>query len=121
MNAEDVLIVLPVNNAVLFPGVVLPIAIAGNAALAAAQEAVRTQRRVGLLLQTDPGVAAEGAATPSPENLHRVGTAASIVRFITAPDGTHHLIAQGEDRFTVLDYVTPEPFLFARIQPHQEP
>ena len=47
MNAEDVLIILPVKNAVLFPGVVLPIAVSGAAALAAAQEAVRTQRRVG--------------------------------------------------------------------------
>jgi ATP-dependent Lon protease len=121
MNAEDVLIILPVSNAVLFPGVVLPIAIAGNAALAAAQEAVRTQRRVGLLLGTDPAVGAEGPAAPGPENLHRVGTAASIVRFITAPDGTHHLIAQGEERFTVLDYVSREPFLVARIETHKEP
>jgi ATP-dependent Lon protease len=121
MNAEDVLIILPVSNAVLFPGVVLPIAIAGNAALAAAQEAVRTQRRVGLLLQTDPAAATQDAAAPGPENLHRVGTAASIVRFITAPDGTHHLIAQGEERFTVLDYVSREPFLVARIETHKEP
>jgi ATP-dependent Lon protease len=121
MNAEDVLIILPVSNAVLFPGVVLPIAIAGNAALAAAQEAVRTQRRVGLLLGTDPAVGTEGAAAPGPETLHRVGTAASIVRFITAPDGTHHLIAQGEERFTVLDYVSREPFLVARIETHKEP
>jgi ATP-dependent Lon protease len=128
---EDVLIILPVGNAVLFPGVVLPIAIAGNAALAAAQEAVRTQRRVGLLLQTDPGAGAPGAeapgvatpdaATPRPDSLPRVGTAASIVRFITAPDGTHHLIAQGEERFTVLDYVSREPFLVARIETHKEP
>ena len=116
MNAEDVLIILPVSNAVLFPGVVLPIAITGKPALAAAQEAVRTQRRIGLLLQTDPGADTAGA-----ENLHRVGTAASIVRFITAPDGTHHLIAQGEERFTVLDYVSREPFLVARIETHKEP
>src|SRR5258707_7771228 len=106
MNAEDVLIILPVSNAVLFPGVVLPIAIASNAALAAAQEAVRTQRRAGLLLGTGPAIGTEGAAAPGPENLHRVGTAASIVRFITAPDGTHHLMGQGEERFTVREYVS---------------
>jgi ATP-dependent Lon protease len=116
MNGEDVLIILPVSNTVLFPGVVLPITVAGDSALAAAQEAVRTQRRVGLLLQTDPATDASG--TPAP---HRVGTAASIVRFITAPDGTHHLIAQGEDRFTVLDYVSREPFWVARIETHREP
>jgi len=117
MNGEDVLIILPVSNTVLFPGVVLPIAVTGNSALAAAQEAVRTQRRVGLLLQADSG----GTPPHEAENLHRVGTAASIVRFITAPDGTHHLIAQGEERFTVLDYVSREPFPVARIETHREP
>jgi ATP-dependent Lon protease len=117
MNAdEDVLIILPVRSAVLFPGVVLPIAITDKLAIAGAQEAVRTQRRVGLLLQSDP--TAEAA---TPEVLHRVGTAASIVRFITAPDGTHHLVAQGEERFTVLDFVSREPFLVARIDAHREP
>jgi len=116
MNAgEDVLIILPVSNAVLFPGVVLPVAIAGKASLAAAQEAVRTQRRVGLLLQNGSTV-----EDPSPDALHRVGTCASIVRFITAPDGSHHLIAQGEERFTVLDFVSREPFLVARIDRHRE-
>ena len=118
MNGEDVLIILPVSNTVLFPGVVLPIAVTGDSALAAAQEAVRTQRRVGLLLQAD---ADDSTAKSAAENLHRVGTAASIVRFITAPDGTHHLIAQGEERFTVLDYVSRDPFPVARIETHREP
>jgi ATP-dependent Lon protease len=76
---EDVLIILPVQDLVLFPG----------RALAAAQEAVRTQRRVGLVLQT------EATADAVPEKLYRVGTVASIVRFVTAGDGSHHLIAQG--------------------------
>jgi ATP-dependent Lon protease len=113
---EDVLIIVPVRSAVLFPGVVLPIAISDKLAIAGAQEAVRTQRRVGLLLQSD--VAAEEAG---PEGLHRVGTTASIVRFITAPDGTHHLICQGQERFTVLDFASREPFLVARIDAHREP
>jgi ATP-dependent Lon protease len=122
---EDVLIILPVRNTVLFPGVVLPVAIDGKLAVAAAQEAVRTQRRVGLLLQTDPasGTPSAGASSvvePTTDNLHRVGTAAAILRFITAPDGTHHLICQGEERFTVLDYVSREPFLVARIETQKE-
>ena len=52
--------------------------------------------------------------------LHRIGTAASIVRFVTAADGSHHLIVQGEQRFTVLDYVSHEPFIVARIEPYHE-
>ena len=112
---EDVLIVLPVRDLVLFPGVVLPIAIQGKRALAAAQEAVRTQRPVGLLLQKDASI-----EDPETDGLHQVGTAASIVRFITAADGSHHLICQGEQRFTVLDYVSREPFFVARIEAHKE-
>jgi ATP-dependent Lon protease len=112
---EDVLIVLPVRDVVLFPGVVLPIAISGQHALAAAQEAVRTQRRVGVLLQKDSTV-----EEPDTDGLHRVGTAASIVRFVTANDGSHHLICQGEERFTVLDYASRDPFYVARIEPHKE-
>ena len=114
-HSEDVLIILPAPSAVLFPGVVLPIAVRGKAALAAAQEAVRTQRRVGLLLKTDPD-----SEETAPDGLHRVGTAASIVRFITAQDGSHHLILQGEERFTVLDFVSTEPFLVARTERHRE-
>ena len=114
--SEDVLIIVPVKEPVLFPGVVLPIAIHGTHAVAAAQEAVRTQRRVGLLLQTD-----ENAEQPGVEGLHRVGTIASIVRFVTAADGSHHVICQGEQRFTVLDYVNQDPFFVARIELHREP
>ena len=65
--SEDVLIILPVRDLVLFPGVVLPIAVSGKRALAAAQEAVRTQRRVGLVLQ------AETSADADSEELHRWG------------------------------------------------
>ncbi|HEX3847914.1 MAG TPA: LON peptidase substrate-binding domain-containing protein, partial [Steroidobacteraceae bacterium] len=124
--SEDVLIILPVANTVLFPGVVLPIAVSGEKALAAAQEAVRTQRRVGLLLKSegepaDASSAADAGTKQPTDELHRVGTSAAIVRFITAPDGTHHLICQGEERFTVLDYVSREPFLVARIESHKEP
>jgi ATP-dependent Lon protease len=114
--AEDVLIVLPVRDFVLFPGVVLPIAIRGAHAIAAAQEAVRTQRRVGLLLQKDADT-----EDPETDGLYAVGTVASIVRFVTAQDGTHHLICQGEQRFTVLDYVSRTPFYVARIEQHREP
>ena len=112
---EDVLIILPVRDTVVFPGVVLPIAIGGKHALAAAQEAVRTQRRVGLLVQMDATV-----EDPDTDGLHQVGTVASVVRFVTAADGTHHLICQGEQRFTVLDYVSRDPFYVARIEPYKE-
>src|ERR1019366_5974292 len=112
---DDILIILPVRNSVLFPQVVLPIAINRERSVAAAQEAIKTGRKVGLLLQRDPA-----QDDPGTEDLYPVGTLATVVRYITAADGTHHLICQGEQRFSVLEFINREPFMVARITPHPE-
>ncbi len=108
---EDVLILAPVRNMVLFPGVVLPIMVGRPQSVAAAQEAVRSERRIGLLLQRDPH-----ADSPEPAQLYTVGTVATILRYVTTPDGNHHLICQGEQRFRVLNFVKGFSFLIARIE-----
>jgi ATP-dependent Lon protease len=107
----DAMIVLPVRQVVLFPGVVLPLSIGRPASIAAAQEAVRSERPLGILLQTDPNV-----DDPAPEQLHRIGTVAQILRYITAADGTHHVICSGTRRFRVLDFITGYPFLVAKVE-----
>jgi len=108
---EDMLIVLPVRNLVMFPGVILPVAMKRPKTVAGAQEAVRTESSVGFLLQKDPET-----EDPGFDELHRVGTVANVVRYITAPDGTHHLVCQGERRFRVLDAVGGFPYLVARVE-----
>ncbi len=116
--AEDTLelVILPVRDTVLFPGVVLPIAVSRPRSTAAAQEAVRTRSRIGFLLQKDSSV-----EDPGPEDLYRVGTVASVLRFVTAPDGVHHLICQGEQRFEVREFLTSEANLRARVSLHGDP
>lgn len=107
---EDQLILLPVRNLVLFPGVVMPVAVARPASIAAAQQAVREGRPVGILMQRDASV-----DEPGPTDLHRMGVIANILRYVTAPDGTHHLVCQGEQRFRVDTFVREKPFLTARV------
>jgi ATP-dependent Lon protease len=112
----DALIVVPVRNTVLFPGMVLPVALGRPKSIAAAQQAVRDQRQVGVLLQR----AAE-VEDPTAIDMHRMGTLANIVRYITTPDGTHHLVCQGEQRFQVVEYLSGWPFLVARVLRIPEP
>jgi len=112
----DALIIVPVRNTVLFPGLVLPITLGRPKSIAAAQQAVRDQRQVGILLQR-----AAGVADPAPIDMHRMGTLANIVRYITAPDGSHHLVCQGEQRFQVVEYLSGWPFLVARVLQIPEP
>jgi ATP-dependent Lon protease len=108
---ENTLILIPTRNLVLFPGTVLPITLGRQRTIAAAQAAIRLNRTVGLLLQRDPGT-----DDPIPVDLHRMGTEANLLRYVTSPDGTHHAICQGERRFRVLDFVDGYPFLAARVE-----
>ena len=113
---SDALIIVPVRNTVLFPGVVMPITIGRPKSIAAAQQAVREQRQIGLLLQRDPD-----STEPGPDELYRVGTVANIVRYITGPDDSHHLVCQGVQRIRLLDYIPGTPFLAARVLHIPEP
>jgi len=106
----DAMIIVPVRGFVLFPGMVMPVTISRQRSIAAAQQAVREQRPVGILMQRDPEL-----AEPTAIDLHRMGTIANVVRYVTAPDGSHHLIAQGEQRFQVLEFLNGWPFFVARV------
>ena len=105
----DALIVLPVRNLVLFPEMVFPITIGRPSSVAAAQQAGREQRQILVVLQRDPE-----KTEPGPDDLHRTGTLANILRYITTPDGTHHLVCQGVQRFRITEFIEGYPFLLAR-------
>jgi ATP-dependent Lon protease len=107
----DALILLPVRNTVLFPGIVVPLAIGRPQTQAAAQEALRGERPIGVVLQIDPMI-----DQPSVEQLHRIGTMAEILRYVTSQDGTHHLIARGVRRFRINKALSGYPFLVAQVE-----
>jgi ATP-dependent Lon protease len=106
----DAMIIVPVRNFVLFPGMVMPVTVGRPKSISAAQQAVREQKPVGILKQRDPDV-----ADPTAIDMHRMGTMAKVVRYITGPDGTNHLVCAGEQRFQVLEFLSGWPFLVARV------
>jgi len=105
------LIILPVRNTVLFPGIVLPLSVGRKRSIAAAQEAARSELPIGVLQQRDPAI-----DTPGESDLNRVGTVANILRYVTGADGTHHVICQGQERFRIVEFLPGYPFTVARIE-----
>src|SRR5438093_808694 len=69
----DAVIIVPVRNMVLFPNTLLPITIGRPKSIAAAQQAVREQRQVGILMQRDGST-----DDPTAIDMHRVGTIANV-------------------------------------------
>ncbi len=106
----DALAIVPLRNMLLFPGIVAPVTFGRANSVAAAQDTVQANRRIGFLLQRD---AAED--NPGPEDLYWVGTSAQILRYITGAEGAHHMVVQGQERFRVLEFLEGWPFLVARV------
>ena len=108
---DDAMVIVPVRNMVLFPGMILPISIGRERSINAAQYAVKAERPVGVLMQRNPE-----ADDPAPDDLAAMGTVAAILRYVTTPDGSHHIICQGQQRFRVLAYLDGFDFMVARVE-----
>ncbi len=113
---ENALILLPVRNLVLFPGMVVPIHIGRDSSILAAQTAIRNDRQLGIILQKDP----EENIPQEQEQLHEVGTASNILRYVTSQSESHHIVCQGEGRFRIKKMLDGYPFLVAEVERFSE-
>ena len=113
---ENALIIVPIRNTVLFPGMILPLTIGREPSILAAQQAVKTDRPVGILLQRDAEV-----EQPTQQDLCPVGTIANILRYVTLPDNTHVIVCQGLQRFRVSGLLPGYPFPVTHPERIEEP
>jgi len=112
MNAEELpeeLAILPLRNAVLFPGVVIPITVGRDKSIRLVKEAYSKERIIGVVSQKDPLI-----EDPSFDDLNTVGTVARILKTLQMPDGNTTVIIQGMKRFRLLEMVQETPYFKAR-------
>ena len=96
-SLADTLILVPVTDTVLMPGMVMPLSVTRPDAAFALQEAARTQRHVAVVLQREAaGNLPE--VPPGLDGLHLIGTEARLLRYFTGRDGSHNAIVQGLGR-----------------------
>jgi ATP-dependent Lon protease len=107
--------ILPLNDLVAYPYMVLPLAVAVPSLMKLIEDAIDGSHLVGLLTSKKPRV-----AEPVPGQLHEVGTVARIHRAIKISDTHFHVIVQGIERFRVKFWQRTEPYLVARIEPSPE-
>ncbi len=103
--------ILPLRNAVLFPGVVIPLTIGRNKSYQLIKEISKTTKLFGTVAQK----AAE-IEDPNYEDLYSVGTLAEIIKVIEMPYDTISVIIQGKTRFRIKEYLTDEPYFSANVE-----
>ncbi len=113
---DAALILVPVTDTVLLPGMVLPLVIGNPVAAAALQEAARTEQHLAVVLQREPF-----AAAPELGDLHAIGTEARLLRYFTARDGSHNAIVQGLGRVRLESISLDGPQPVATVRRIAEP
>jgi ATP-dependent Lon protease len=103
--------ILPLRNTVLFPGVVIPISAGRDKSIKLINDANASGKPIGVVSQIN-----EEDEDPSPNQIHKVGTVARILRVLKMPDGNITVILQGKKRFEIEDVTSESPYLQATIK-----
>ncbi len=107
-----VLPILPVSDLVLFPRIILPLALWEESAHKLINEVLLQDKIFGIVASREEKPAGYG-----PDNLYQVGTAAVILKMRQPEDDSMRLLIQGLYRFRVENYVGLEPYFAAEITP----
>ncbi len=111
VNIPEELSLLPLRDTVLFPVVVVPLAVSRESSVKLIDDAaVSGSRVIGTVAMKSPET-----EKPSLDDVYRVGTAAVIHTMLKLPEGIR-LIVQGLRRFEVLECLQTEPYLKVRVR-----
>jgi len=107
----DVIPILPIRNAVAYPGTVTPLAIGCQRSKQLITETTPNESVIGLVTQRNPET-----DDPDFDDIYSVGTAATILKVIKMPQGLIHIVVHGIARFRITKRLATEPYLKAAVQ-----
>ncbi|HEY1682074.1 MAG TPA: endopeptidase La [Candidatus Tumulicola sp.] len=100
--------ILPLQEAVLFPHTVIPLAVVKKPGIQLVEEALREGRPIGLTVLKD-----RDTENPGPDDVQRVGTIGTIQKMLKVPDGTLRCIVAGQQVFKVDQFTQSAPYMVA--------
>ncbi|MBU1242897.1 endopeptidase La [Myxococcota bacterium] len=112
VEIPEVIPILPLRNAVLFPGSIIPIDVGRKKSVKLIEDALSREKPIiGILTQKDPQV-----ENPQEDDLYTVGCAARVLKVIKLGVENFSVIIQGLARVEVLGFIGREPYITARIR-----
>jgi ATP-dependent Lon protease len=111
VKPPEIIGILPIRNAVAYPGTVTPLAIGRETSKALLADIQPNESMIGLLTQRNPQT-----EQPGFDDLYSVGTTATVLKVIKMPQGSINVFVHGIARFKIIEPVAAEPYLKARIQ-----
>ena len=108
----ELLPILPLFDAALFPKMVLPLVVMQGESVRLVDEAMAKNRIIGLVVSKKP----EEGLAPAHEDLAQIGTSALILKMAKTQDNRTQLLVQGLHRFRIKSWEDKRPYLRARVE-----
>ena len=102
--------VLPLRDVVVFPHMVIPLFVGRKKSITALERAMEAGKQIMLVAQMSAS-----DDDPTPEQIHRIGTVASILQLLKLPDGTVKVLVEGEQRAEVQQFTESEDSFTALV------
>jgi ATP-dependent Lon protease len=112
LSISSVLPVLPIRNAVLFPGTVVPLTVSRPSSLKLIAELSSEHPVIGVFTQKQAHL-----EQPTPGDLFQMGVAAAVVRKVRQEDESIVIIVHGLERIILRQPQTLTPYLTAEVEP----
>lgn len=91
---------LPLRDIVVFPHMVVPLFVGRQKSINALEEALKQEKQIVLATQKDAKV-----DEPTPADIYRIGTLASIVQLIRLPDNSVKILVEGKKRSSIKEFI----------------
>jgi len=115
-DAPLLLPILPLRGMVVYPLAALPLRAAQPRAVRLIDDAILRKSSVGMVASKSPH-----KDDPGVEDIYTVGTIATIARQFKSADGIVNMIVQGTERFRIVEVVSQDPYIVARVELLPEP
>ncbi len=102
--------VLPVRDTVLFPHAVLPLTVGRESSIQLI-ESLGEERTILVVAQLDPR-----QDSPKPEEMHAVGTLATVHKVVRMPNQSRFVFTEGVERVRLVRFSQTEPFMVAEVE-----
>ncbi len=106
--------VLPVRDTVLFPHAVLPLTVGRESSIQLI-ESLGEERTIVVAAQLDPRL-----DSPQPQDLHSVGTLATVHKVVRMPNQSRFVFTEGTGRVRLARFSQTEPFMVAEVETLEE-
>ena len=111
----EALPILTLRSSVIFPGSVTPITVGRAKSIALVRAVEAGDGLLGAVLQVDSSI-----EDPQPDDMHKIGTAARILKILEMPNGNLTVILAGLEKIEVQEYLQTQPYFRATVTPIQD-